>query len=120
MAEVYKVAVEDARFWTLPVEVHAIFGRVYAASLALSDQAKAVEVSDRLVGLIATPPNGKIVKAVWRYGQKAGSDQTRLFCIMQHLLQWDRTRHAPTFRAAVRGPPRVLQFAHANHVPMDG
>ena len=49
LAEVYKAVVEDARFWRLAVEVHAVFGRVYAASLALTDQQKAVEVSERLV-----------------------------------------------------------------------
>jgi hypothetical protein len=49
LAKVYDVVVKDARFWELAVEVHSIFGRVYAASIALSDHRKAVEVSRMLV-----------------------------------------------------------------------
>ena len=51
LAEVYDAVVEDSRFWEMAVEVHAIVGRIYAASLAASDHKKAVEVSERLVSL---------------------------------------------------------------------
>lgn len=47
--EVYNFIVEDEQYWNLSVEVQAIFGRVYSASLVSSDQAKALEVSNRLL-----------------------------------------------------------------------
>ncbi|WP_039016958.1 hypothetical protein, partial [Halocynthiibacter namhaensis] len=49
LAEVYDAVVEDTRFWELALEIHAIFGRVYAATLVRSDRRKAVEVSRMLV-----------------------------------------------------------------------
>ncbi len=49
LAEVNNAVVEDTRFWELAVEVHAIFGRVYAATLVRSDSRKAVDVSRMLV-----------------------------------------------------------------------
>lgn len=38
LAQVYEAVADDARFWEFAVEVHAIFGRVYVASLAVADQ----------------------------------------------------------------------------------